>query len=268
MFPVYMKYPGSEPPKDGIYYIIAKNGILLRKKNDWIDAMVPVKQIAILDEEVPYARLLLPPLSQIVMAKAVGFFRAVYAQQRTESAVLLHYHPSQGWELSVPRQTAAPAHVKYEHEQHLDGYRCVGTMHSHAGMAAFHSGTDRADQATFDGIHITVGNMNHEDSFSIDARVFVNGNQFILDPIWIEGVAPCEQNSIREAWSWIRDHAFYTVSLSGLKEWVVPDDWIAKVGKASIYPALIQAQAPHDNRTLDPFLCPDPYDIFGPNFNQ
>lgn len=269
MFPVYMKRPGSEPPENSnTYYIIAKNGIMLRKKNDWVDAVVPVKQIAILDEEEPYAKLLLPPLSQIVTAKAVSFFRAVYGKYHTEAAVLLHYHPSEGWELSIPHQTASPAHVSYEHSERLEGYRCAGTMHSHARMAAFHSGTDQTDEATSDGIHITIGNMNRDDSFSMDAKIVVNGNQFALDLAWMEGVTQCEEAPVLQgAWSWIKRSPFYMISLSVLGEWQVPDEWIEKVELMPIY--AIQAwdrELPqHMPYPLRPY---DPYDFFSINPNS
>ena len=57
----------------------------------------------------------------------------------------------------------------------------IGTVHSHAGMSAFHSGVDDADEKTFDGLHITLGNMN-DDDISISASIVANGYRVIVDP--------------------------------------------------------------------------------------
>lgn len=39
-------------------------------------------------------------------------------------------------------------------------YSLFGTIHSHAAVGAFHSGTDDNDEKKFDGLHITIGNVN------------------------------------------------------------------------------------------------------------
>jgi len=41
-----------------------------------------------------------------------------------------------------------------------EGFELFGTIHSHAGISAFHSGTDDRDEIHFDGLHITVGNLD------------------------------------------------------------------------------------------------------------
>jgi hypothetical protein len=47
-----------------------------------------------------------------------------------------------------------------------DGYRVMGTIHSHSNFSAFHSGVDDNDEENFDGLHITIGNVNGDFSFS------------------------------------------------------------------------------------------------------
>lgn len=108
----------------------------------------------------------LPPIPRVIVDKLDEFFRLVDAQHGTESIVLLTFDPqyeetSQGWGVLVPDQTNTSVHCKYEADsivdQKPDHVLIVGSVHSHPKMAAYASGTDHADQADFDGIHITYG---------------------------------------------------------------------------------------------------------------
>jgi hypothetical protein len=108
----------------------------------------------------------LPPIPKVIIDKLDEFFRLVDAQHGTESIVLLTFDPnfegdSQGWGVLVPEQTNTSVHCKYEADsivdQKPDHVLIVGSVHSHPKMAAYASGTDHADQADFDGIHITYG---------------------------------------------------------------------------------------------------------------
>ena len=107
----------------------------------------------------------LPKIPKIIVDKLDEFFRLVDAQHGTESIVILTFDPSKddssGWGVLVPEQTNTSVHCKYEADsivdQKPDHVMIVGSVHSHPGMAAYASGTDHADQADFDGIHITYG---------------------------------------------------------------------------------------------------------------
>jgi hypothetical protein len=108
----------------------------------------------------------LPPIPKVIVDKLDEFFRLVDAQHGTESIVLLTFDPnfegsSEGWGVLVPEQTNTSVHCKYEADsivdQKPDHVLIVGSVHSHPKMAAYASGTDHADQADFDGIHITYG---------------------------------------------------------------------------------------------------------------
>lgn len=227
MFPVYIKQPNSKPPETDVHYIIAKNGIFLRKRNSWIEATVPVKQISVLDEQPIGAKILLPNLPSIVMARVVRFFKAVYEKHKSEAAVLLHYSSEKGWEISVPPQKVTAAHADYDATERLEGYNCVGTMHSHARMSAFHSGTDIHDEAEQDGIHITIGDLDYEDCFSLDGEVVVNGTRFSLSNGFLEGLREAEKRT----WLFSKDKKFYAVDCPSLNGWVVPEEWMSKVEK-------------------------------------
>ena len=107
----------------------------------------------------------LPAIPRDIVDKLDEFFRLVDAQHGTESIVILTFDPSKndssGWGVLVPEQTNTSVHCKYEAdsivEQKPDHVMIVGSVHSHPNMAAYASGTDHADQADFDGIHITYG---------------------------------------------------------------------------------------------------------------
>jgi hypothetical protein len=108
----------------------------------------------------------LPPIPRVIIDKLDEFFRLVHVQHGTESIVLLTFDPqyegtSQGWGVLVPDQVNTSVHCKYDADSIVDqkpeDVLIVGSVHSHPEMAAYASGTDHADQADFDGIHITYG---------------------------------------------------------------------------------------------------------------
>jgi len=235
MFPVYIKKPKTNAPDADVYYIVAKNGLFLRKKQDWIDVVVPIKQIAILDEQQVAMKLLLPPPDSIVIAKTVQLFRAIYRKQRSEAAVLLHYSKELGWELSVPSQTVDAASVEYDMKERLPGYACVGTIHSHGSMGAFHSGIDQHDEAELDGVHITIGDVDEEACFSMDAEVVVNGFRFKLNPQqWLKDIQEVEEKDKPRCFGWWnRDRKYYRICCSELDGWKVPAVWFKKIKRST-----------------------------------
>lgn len=233
MFPVHMKKKGSQPPVAVPHYIVAKNGIFLKKESWWMEAVVPVKQIAVLEEQETGCKLKFPPLSAVMLAKAWEFFKAVYKKHHSESAVLLHYSDKLGWELTVPEQTVTFAHVDYKMTDRLAGYVFIGTMHSHSSMSAFHSGTDIGDEAQIDGIHITFGDLNEPDQFSMDAEVVINGTRFMLPLHLMEGVSVVEKKTTR-FFAYTPTVPRYTITCPELEAWKVPDDWMKKVTASSV----------------------------------
>ena len=48
MFPVVLNDGKSELPNDDIYYVIAKEGVFLKKKLGVMESLAPVKEISIL----------------------------------------------------------------------------------------------------------------------------------------------------------------------------------------------------------------------------
>ena len=107
----------------------------------------------------------MPAIPNIIVDKLDQFFRLVHSQHGTESIVILTYDMNatgpEGWGVLVPDQTNTAAHCKYDAdsiaELKPENVMIVGSVHSHPEMSAYASGTDHADQADFDGLHITYG---------------------------------------------------------------------------------------------------------------
>ncbi|HWP61818.1 MAG TPA: hypothetical protein VN495_04415, partial [Candidatus Paceibacterota bacterium] len=180
MMPVHVNYSGTKVPENGTYYMVARNGMLMHVRNDWVDAVVPMKEFQALEPVEIRAQLKLPPIDALVFAKAVAFFSSIYIRYGTEAIVLLHYGAELGWQLSVPRQQVSRSQVRYKMDERIAGYQCVGTMHSHADMLAGHSHVDIADEGVFDGVHLTVGSLERVPQFSLDAEIVVRGQRFPL----------------------------------------------------------------------------------------
>jgi len=115
-----------------------------------------------MEEEAVYN---MPAIPHLLVEKLDQFFRLIDAQHGTESIVMLTYDLNkqgpEGWGILVPDQTNTSVHCNYDPDSIArikpDDVIIVGSVHSHPGMAAYASGTDHADQADFDGIHITFG---------------------------------------------------------------------------------------------------------------
>jgi len=182
MFPIYL-YEGGEIPEDDICYLIGKQGIYLKKKVGLVESLTKVDKISILDEVKPWAKIDLPKIPGPHVAKIISFFKAVVEKFSGEANVLLYYNEQEKkYKLSIPKQQVTAAACDYETEgTTILGYNLVGTIHSHARMSAFHSGTDDADEKNFDGLHITIGHLT-DDHPSISASIVVNGFRVIVDP--------------------------------------------------------------------------------------
>jgi hypothetical protein len=142
-----------------------------------------------IEEEAEYS---LPPIPIVIIDKLDQFFRLVDAQHGTESIVMLTYDTtktdSEGWGVLVPDQTNTSVHCNYDPHSIAtmkpDDVMIVGSVHSHPGMSAYASGTDHADQADFDGIHITFGwqkNVNNgATQYHIELQM--SGKAYTLNP--------------------------------------------------------------------------------------
>lgn len=164
----YNNYNSHANPVTTTTYITEKSTAIVRVVNNIIGrsvSQVENEEIADLAAVRETAEYNLPGIPIEIVNRLDDFFRLVDAQHGTESIVMLTFDPtkndSSGWGVLVPEQSNTSVHCNYNPdsivEEKPDHVMIVGSVHSHPGMAAYASGTDHADQADFDGIHITYG---------------------------------------------------------------------------------------------------------------
>jgi hypothetical protein len=189
MFPVHIKYPGVVIPEKGTCFVIAREGILLRRETSWMHATVPVDSIGVLDSEPIGVQFKVPLITSEVLHQVIAFLRAAYQRYQTEAIALLYYSEEHGWHIDVPAQKVSRYTISaYDTKLKVPGYVCLGSIHSHADLAASHSGVDQDDEAEFDGIHITFGHCHNRFGVSVSAEVAVNGNRFGYPLLETEGI--------------------------------------------------------------------------------
>lgn len=160
-------YNTPSTPTTTTTVVIEKSTSIVRVVNNIIGRSVsPISgDIADLASVKETAEYNLPGIPLEIVNRLDDFFRLVDAQHGTESIVMLTFDPSKddssGWGVLVPEQTNTSVHCNYNPDSIVqekpDHVLIVGSVHSHPGMAAYASGTDHADQADFDGLHITYG---------------------------------------------------------------------------------------------------------------
>ena len=182
MFKVHVNDGETPIPEDDICYIVAKEGIFLKKKMGIMESIAPVKNISILESVNSTARMNIKKIPGGQFAQIVAFFKEVYNKFHGESIVLLFYDEERKvYKIIPPKQKVTAAACEYDKGIVIEGMQMIGTIHSHASMSAFHSGTDDNDEEHFDGLHITIGNVNQED-VSITASIVANGHRFVVQP--------------------------------------------------------------------------------------
>ena len=189
MFKVFVNDGTEEMPTDDIFYIVSKEGIFLKKTMGIMDSIAPVKNISILESVSTMARMNIPKLPAVSVAKVIEFFKAVYKEHYGEAIVLLFYNEAtKKFKFVPPHQKVTAASLDYNRGITIEGWTMIGDIHSHAGMSAFHSGVDDGDEKTFDGLHITFGHMR-DDDISISASIVANGHRFMVEPVdYISGI--------------------------------------------------------------------------------
>lgn len=182
MFKVVLNDGQNEMPKDDVFYIIAKEGVYLKKKLGVMESLAPVDNISILESVTTMAKMHITKIPGKWIAKVVGFFQEVYKEYRSEAIVLLFYNEETGkYKIIPPVQKVAGATCDYDKGLTIEGMTMIGTIHSHGNMSAFHSGVDDDDEKHFDGLHITLGDLD-EDYPSISSSIVANGFRVMVDP--------------------------------------------------------------------------------------
>lgn len=188
-----------QEPQDNIYYVVSKNGIFIRRKMQLIDSFVKVDKIPFLNSSQEFAKLNIEKIPSKMFKKCVKFFKEVYTLQKTESVVLLYYNPKEKqFKISVPKQVCTHASAEYTNKDSFEDFMCIGTIHSHSDFGSFHSGIDTNDEKYFDGLHITVGNLDSND-ISISSSIISNKKRFKVEPkTYILGITKCKKEEAKE----------------------------------------------------------------------
>lgn len=188
---IYIKKEGAKPP-DEHHYIVATNGFFLHKINPLMDVVMKVQQIPNLLEEQEKAEFNFPKIKIHELYQCIAFFYATYKRFNAESIVLIYWHPKNGYLFHAPEQDVCYESIIYTRNDVFDRYRLVGSIHCHGCLIAYHSKehefSDHEDEIDFDGLHITIGNIN-SNVISISCSVMVNGKRFMLNPLdYLEGI--------------------------------------------------------------------------------
>lgn len=261
MFPIAINNGELELPKDDILYIIAKEGIFLKKKLDILESIVPVQNISFLQSINTMAKMHIPKIKADTIARVILFFKEVYKIHRSESIVLIFFNKEKKkFKMVPPFQKVSGGSLDYNRTITEEGYDMIGTIHSHGGMSAFHSGTDQHDEKSFDGLHVTIGNV--DDQFvSISTSIVSNGTRFIVETLdYMElkkeiDIDEVEQKSYGKVFTWdpetkkmVEKENTYKIKRYDKRFSIIPSkesisfnkDWLKRVEKQSytvVYPS-------------------------------
>jgi hypothetical protein len=182
MLPIYLKDRDFAAPDESIYYLLTKDGLFLVKRTPFFEAAVPVVGIPWLEPMAPGIKLTAPDLLPAgLLLQAVAFFRAVYSRYQSEAVALLAWREAgRTYELVIPHQTVGGGHCDYQVRDFPAGLTRLGTIHSHAGIEAFHSERDDSDECHEDGFHLTLGNLDGD--LTLACSVVVQGYRALLPP--------------------------------------------------------------------------------------
>jgi hypothetical protein len=189
MFKIFINDGTNTAPKDNIYYIVGKEGVFLKKKMGLIESTIKVNQVSILNTVEEKAKLTVRKIKSRSFSRIIHFYKDIYEKFHSEAVVLLYYNPSmRRYKIYAPKQNVTGASGVYKVEKTFPNYQLMGTIHSHGMMSAFHSSTDDADEKNFDGLHITVGYISHEE-LDIACSIIANEKRFKVNPIdYIDGL--------------------------------------------------------------------------------
>ena len=183
----------KEMPRGQNFYLVSGNGTFLHKDTGLIESIVPVPGAAGLAYLESDCRLRMSKIPALVAARALTFFRKVFASYRSEAEVMLLYSEAERkYDLFCPNQTVTGGHVDYKLGDEMQKvmqelgkeWKIAGTIHSHCDFSAFHSATDTDDENNQDGIHITFGHVVSK-NFSCVSSVAVNGHRWQVPPAFV-----------------------------------------------------------------------------------
>ena len=221
LFPIYLYEEDFELPEKGTYYLVTSKGIYMHKETKAGNALVPVEGIPWLEAPSMEFQLKLPKIPGRIIAQAHSFFRKVYEKCKSEAYVTLMYNiKANTYKLHCPKQKVSSGSVNYDRSEAVADFeqewQMVGTIHSHCNFSAFHSGTDTGDEATFDGIHITIGHVDRKQGFSMVSSIAINAQRETLEPEnCCNGVVRATDKSVKKyTYMAFGDAAYFNLELT------------------------------------------------------
>ncbi len=177
---LYFKDENFIEPEETIYYLLAQDGLYQVKRNPSFRSALKVNGTPQLLEHQEEVQFLLPKVPALLMEEIIAFFRRVYGRLGSEAVVLLYYSTDTGqYQAKAPLQHVSDSECEYEIGATPSGWQLVGTVHSHCKGPAYHSADDDEDEGEMDGLHITIGDLNGELSFS--CSLVVDYRRVLLD---------------------------------------------------------------------------------------
>lgn len=170
---------------DAYAYVISNSGVGIKRSNALYSGIFKADGVfGDADMGITYDGTM--KLPKALFMEVERLFLEVYRKFATEAIVLLHRADNGKWAFQIPEQKVSAAAADYTSgnstyvvEDNLQTYlealpalpagqswKQLGSIHSHASMSAFHSGTDDKDEFGFDGIHITMGKFNEKREYA------------------------------------------------------------------------------------------------------
>lgn len=188
---LYLNTPGLHQPAEGIYYVVAANGVFLVNRTSLFASVTPARSLPGLQPCEPSLQLFIPRVPARVMDELWGFFQAVYRRWDGEAVAFLFYAPARRtFRVAVPPQTLVryrsfghwytERRVTYATLPRPDGFIKLGDAHSHPEMPAFVSSTDDRDDQQ-DGLRIVLGNL-HRPRPDVHVSFVAHATRFPLRP--------------------------------------------------------------------------------------
>jgi len=190
------------------FYVAAEQKLYLSKQTALGRCIIPQKTIPTQikpmtkEWENGYFDYTAPKVPKEIMAQAVDFFRKTFKKFGTEAEVLILLNEeTKEFKLLPPYQYVTYSGVDslFDQADIEDEWSIIGTMHSHCDFGAFHSGTDTGDASNFNGLHITVGNVDKADP-EFASMVMINGITFTYDISIVADISDLTASSMHPNW--------------------------------------------------------------------
>jgi len=188
----YKYYIDQLPSDDKQAFIIAKNGMFLRKVNSigkftvkLYDYVFPGINIELYES----FELNVPKLPEEVLFNVIEFFREVYKHYSSEVCVYLFFNDNDYnkpyYYVMPQRVSSASVNINDETMQEIfrlkEKYKYAIEIHSHHNMTGSFSGIDDRDHNVENIIYMVIGTIMNKEP-SISARTYVGG-KFVNLPV-------------------------------------------------------------------------------------